>query len=116
MDLNDGARQRAGRLSAQRATWWGKLEEAVPGSISGRPIYFVSSNTTRIINLITGLSWELQHDILDYVRRRTPRICWPKAAALPEDDAGHLQNFPTTPTRPYLTSLSDQAPNRRARQ
>ncbi|HRW47401.1 MAG: hypothetical protein M9936_12585 [Caldilinea sp.] len=90
--------------------WWGKLEEAVPGiNLWERPIYFVSSNTHSIINLITGLSWELQHDILDYVRRENPEDLLAELAALPEDDAGHLQNFLYYASRPYLTSLSDQA-------
>ncbi|MCB0059057.1 MAG: hypothetical protein KDE45_18595, partial [Caldilineaceae bacterium] len=90
--------------------WWGKLEDAVPGiNLWERPIYFVSSNTHSIINLITGLSWELQHDILDYVRRENPEDLLAELAALPEDDAGHLQNFLYYASRPYLTSLSDQA-------
>ncbi len=89
--------------------WWGKIEEAVPGiNLWERPIYFVSSNTHSIINLITGLSWELQHDILDFVRRENPEDLLAELAALPEDDAGHLQNFLYYASRPYLTSLSDQ--------
>ena len=89
--------------------WWGKLEEAVHGiNLWERPIYFVSSNTHSIINLITGLSWELQHDILDFVRRENPEDLLEELAALPEDAGGHLQNFLYYASRPYLTSLSNQ--------
>ena len=97
--------------------WWGKLEEAVSGiNLWERPIYFVSSNTHSIINLITGLSWELQHDILDYVRRENPEDLLDELAALPEDDDGHLHNFLYYASRPYLTSLSDQEQAERTRQ
>ena len=90
--------------------WWGKLEDAVPAvRLWERPIYFVSSNTHSIVNLITGLSWELQHEILDFVRRENPEDLMVELAALPQDDAGHLQNFLYYASRPYLASLSDQA-------
>ena len=90
--------------------WWGKVEEAVPQlNLWERPIYFVSSNTHSIINLITGLSWELQHEILDYVRRENPEDLLSELSALPDDEGAHLQNFLYYASRLYLSSLPDQA-------
>jgi hypothetical protein len=90
--------------------WWGKVEEAVPHlNLWARPIYFVSSNTHSIVNLITGLSWELQHEILDFVRRENPEDLLSELAALSEDEGAHLQNFLYYASRLYLSSLQDQA-------
>lgn len=90
--------------------WWGKVEEAVPHlNLWSRPIYFVSSNTHSIVNLITGLSWELQHEILDFVRRENPEDLLSELAALSEDEGAHLQNFLYYASRLYLSSLQDQA-------
>ena len=89
--------------------WWGKVEEAVPDlNLWERPIYFVSSNTHSIVNLITGISWELQHEILDFVRRENPEDLLSELAALSDDEGGHLQNFLYYASRLYLSSLRDQ--------
>ncbi|HHY57936.1 MAG TPA: hypothetical protein GYA08_21160 [Chloroflexi bacterium] len=89
--------------------WWGKVEAAVPHlSLWERPIYFVSSNTHSIVNLITGLSWELQHEILDFVRRENPEDLLSELTALPDDEGAHLQNFLYYASRLYLSSLPDQ--------
>jgi hypothetical protein len=91
--------------------WWGKLESAVAHlNPWERPIYFVSSNTHSIANLVTGLSWELQHEILEYVRRENPEDLLTELNALPkESDNGHLHNFLYYASRLYLSSLHDQA-------
>jgi hypothetical protein len=89
--------------------WWGKLEAAVQHlNLWERPIYFVSSNTHSIVNLITGLSWELQHEILEYVRRENPEDLLSELSALPDDEGAHLQNFLYYASRLYLSSLPDQ--------
>ncbi|MBE2241065.1 MAG: hypothetical protein IAE81_24985 [Caldilineaceae bacterium] len=89
--------------------WWGKVEEAVRHlNLWERPIYFVSSNTHSITNLITGLSWELQHEILDYVRRDNPEDLLSELSALPDDEGAHLQNFLYYASRLYLSSRRNQ--------
>ncbi|HAJ36537.1 MAG TPA: hypothetical protein DCL15_12690 [Chloroflexi bacterium] len=89
--------------------WWGKVEAAVPHlSLWERPIYFVSSNTHSIVNLITGLSWELQQEILEYVRRENPEDLLSELTTLPDDEGAHLQNFLYYASRLYLSSLPDQ--------
>ncbi len=89
--------------------WWGKLESAVAHlNLYERPIYFVSSNTHSIANLVTGLSWELQHEILEYVRSENPEDLLAELNALPEESAGHLHNFLYYASRLYLSSLSDK--------
>jgi len=90
--------------------WWGRLESTVAHlNPWERPIYFVSSNTHSIANLITGLSWELQHEILEYVRNENPEDLLTELSALPEEGDGHLHNFLYYASRLYLSSLRDQA-------
>ncbi|MBW7883441.1 MAG: hypothetical protein H3C34_12530 [Caldilineaceae bacterium] len=90
--------------------WWGRIEAAVPDiNLWERPIYFVSSNTHSIVNLITGLSWELQADIVDYVRRDNPEDLISELSQLPQDDHEHLMhNFLYYASRLYLSSIPDQ--------
>jgi hypothetical protein len=90
--------------------WWGKLESAVSHlNLYERPIYFVSSNTHSIANLLTGLSWELQHEIVDFVRRENPEDLLTELTALPDEAGGHVHNFLYYASRLYLSSLRDQA-------
>jgi hypothetical protein len=90
--------------------WWGNLESAVSHlNLYERPIYFVSSNIHSIANLVTGLSWELQHEILEYVRRENPEDLLEELDALPDESPGHLHNFLYYASRLYLSSLGDKA-------
>lgn len=52
----------------QRATqqWWKDVEEAIP-SILQRPVYFVSSNTHSLVNLLTGFALRRQADLIRMV-------------------------------------------------
>lgn len=52
--------------------WWGKVAAASPVTLSQRPIYFVSSNTHSIINLISGFAWDEREKIADYVLEHNP--------------------------------------------
>ena len=51
--------------SAQR--WWNAIAPAVPGS---RPVYFVSSNSHSLANLLGGYARAHKDEILDFLRRR----------------------------------------------
>ncbi len=52
----------------RRATqlWWEKIEEAVP-SVLQRPVYFVSSNSHSLANLITGFALRYEEDLLGFL-------------------------------------------------
>lgn len=91
------------RRSVQQ--WWGKIEQAVPHlNLWERPIYFLSSNTHSIVNLISGIGVEFQQQIVDFVRRENPEDLISELSALPKDDAGQIQNFLYYASRMYLNS------------
>ncbi|NMD27245.1 MAG: hypothetical protein GYA81_04675 [Chloroflexi bacterium] len=47
-------------------TWWEKIEKQYPG-INQRPIYFVSSNTHSLVNLLSGFALSKQRQLIDFV-------------------------------------------------
>ncbi|CAN5574828.1 hypothetical protein BH09MYX1_BH09MYX1_42360 [soil metagenome] len=58
--------------AAQR--WWSGVEPLYlrEGSVRRRPIYFVSSNTHAIANLVGGYAWTNKNDIIDFVNQSNP--------------------------------------------
>jgi len=64
-----GVRLLSGSLSAyRRATheWWGNVIAAFP-SLRERPVYFVSSNTHSVVNLISGFALQHEADLIAYL-------------------------------------------------
>ena len=50
--------------------WWNRIErEIAPLDLTNRPVYFVSSNTHGLVNLLTGYALELENTLIAYVRR-----------------------------------------------
>ena len=61
--------------AAQR--WWSGIEpvylrEKEKGQSRRRPVYFVSSNTHAIANLVGGYAWTHQEDIMAFIRETNP--------------------------------------------
>lgn len=57
-------------IDYERATlrWWMQIEEALPGlDLRERPIYFVSSNTHSLINLLSGFALRHTGELLSYL-------------------------------------------------
>jgi hypothetical protein len=54
----------------RRATfnWWEKIEKAIP-ELPHRPVYFVSSNTHSLLNLLSGFALLHQDELIDYIHR-----------------------------------------------
>lgn len=52
--------------------WWGAIADQIP-DIGCRPIYFVSSNTHSLINVLSGFAQERQEHILSFARE-TPEL------------------------------------------
>ncbi len=74
--------------------WWQTAREgSQPVDIAERPIYFVSSNTHSLLNLVTGSAKEHQEGILAYVRAVDPEGLWHEYQQLSEKSEGHLRNF-----------------------
>jgi len=53
------------RYRRETETWWRQIQTACPG-IEDRPVYFVSSNTHSLINLLSGYAESNRSDILAY--------------------------------------------------
>jgi hypothetical protein len=54
-------------------SWWRKIEEKADGlQLAERPIYFISSNIHSLVNLVSGHAWELQEELISFVRRENP--------------------------------------------
>lgn len=66
-----GVRLLSGSLSQyMRATheWWEGIEHACP-LLSERPVYFVSSNTHSLVNLLTGFTRNCEAELIAYIER-----------------------------------------------
>ena len=60
-------------MDYERATlrWWWKIEhELEPIRLSQRPVYFVSSNTHSLINLLSGFALRNTDELLSFIRER----------------------------------------------
>jgi hypothetical protein len=51
-----------------RNAWWGNIERAFPG-IRGRPVYFVSSNTHSLTNILSGYAVKYQEELVGFLNR-----------------------------------------------
>lgn len=47
-------------------TWWEKIEKQYP-QINKRPVYFVSSNTHSVVNLLSGFALSRQNDLIEFI-------------------------------------------------
>jgi hypothetical protein len=60
-------------MDYERATlrWWWRIErELEPLRFNERPVYFVSSNTHSLVNLLSGFALRHSHELLDFIRTR----------------------------------------------
>ena len=55
------------RYRRETETWWRQIQAACPG-IEERPVYFVSSNTHSLINLLSGFAEANRSEILAFAR------------------------------------------------
>ncbi len=55
--------------------WWQPIASAMEEmGVREAPIYFVSSNTHSLVNVLTGVARQFENDILDFVRRNDPEL------------------------------------------
>ncbi|MFN8493228.1 MAG: hypothetical protein U0350_36865 [Caldilineaceae bacterium] len=82
--------------------WWSKVTEASPHHLAQRPIYFVSSNTHSVLNLLSGFAQSLQDELIKFVQQENPEDLWSEYQRLPKEDNGHVPNFLYYVLRPYI--------------
>ncbi len=56
----------------RRATryWWEHISESIPTSLGGRAVYFVSSNTHSLVNLLSGCALRREDTLTDFIEQR----------------------------------------------
>jgi hypothetical protein len=68
-----GLQMLAGSLADYRratANWWSELHEQLDGvELENRPVYFVSSNTHSLVNLLTGFAQREERNLIAYLER-----------------------------------------------
>ena len=47
-------------------TWWDNIQEKFPG-LENRPVYFISSNTHSLVNLITGFAFQHEEELIRFL-------------------------------------------------
>jgi len=51
--------------------WWNRIEREIsPLDLTNRPVYFVSSNTHSLINLLTGYALDQEEALIAYIHRK----------------------------------------------
>lgn len=59
----------SGSLSEYRRatrTWWDNIKENFPG-LENRPVYFISSNTHSLVNLVTGFAFQHEEELIRFL-------------------------------------------------
>jgi hypothetical protein len=82
--------------------WWHQLEEDFSTDLTERPIYFVSSNTHSIVNLLSGFVWQHEDEIIDFVMKEKPEGLDQEYRRLQEQQSDQYGNFLYYTSRLYL--------------
>jgi hypothetical protein len=74
-------------------SWWGRVNEACHRDLEARPLYFVSSNTHSMVNLLTGYAWQQSEQIVHFLQEQNPEGLWGEYQRLPSADKGQWGNL-----------------------
>lgn len=101
--------------------WWRAIEHARP-QLARRPVYFVSSNTHSLVNLLGGYAFAHQQELVDFIRADDKEQLGPRfdeAVAQGDDSAranilyytlrNYLRTAPHAEARHAAVQLHDQA-------
>lgn len=92
-------RQTSGSLADYRrgtAAWWDELVARVEDAgidPHQRPIYFVSSNTHSMVNLLTGFARRYEEDLLEYLRTRNHETMLAEYEDIQQSSQKSIENF-----------------------
>jgi hypothetical protein len=83
-----------GYIKATRR-WWQPIEELMEAQgVADRPVYFVSSNTHSLVNLVSGAARRHQEEIVDYIERSNNLELVPELRKLRQGQSrGNWDNF-----------------------
>lgn len=117
-----GLRQIAGSLADYRrgtAYWWDDVTEQLqhhalwPVDLRDRPVYFVSSNTHSLINLLSGFAMREEAAIVGYIEAQGHEALLSEYRALTEKGDRHRANFLYYALRDYVRHGDPGARHRR---
>ena len=113
-----GLRLLASSLAAYRKAtsyWWDELQQQANKmniDLSRRPVYFVSSNTHSIPNLLTGFAWRNEAKLIDYIREKGHEELLSEYEAIINDNRQtSLNNFLYYILKKYLSDYPAAAQN-----
>src|SRR3989440_6871513 len=103
-----------GYIKATRR-WWQPIEDLMQREgVSDRPVYFVSSNTHSLVNLLSGSARRHQGEIVEYIERSNNLELVPELRKLRQGQSrGNWDNFLYYAARSYY-GQSSEAGQRRA--
>ena len=89
--------------------WWREIERATEGiQLNQRPVYFVSSNTHSLANLLSGFALTQQAEIAEYLRANNPEDLWEEYQRISDKGLPGVENLLYYAFRPYAAH-SDRA-------
>jgi hypothetical protein len=101
-------RQLAGSLAAYRramATWWRELQEQVSSEGADpeqRHVYFVSSNTHSLVNLLVGFARREESNLIGYIESAKHADLLTEYRTIQEETIANLDNFLYYVLKKYL--------------
>src|SRR2546425_6736859 len=103
-----------GYIKATRR-WWDPIESLMEAQgVSDRPVYFISSNTHSLVNLLSGSARRHQEEIVEYIERSNNLELVPELRKLRQGQSrGNWDNFLYYAARSYY-GQSPEAGERRA--
>lgn len=78
------------------AMWWEELRQhALANGIDAeqRPIYFVSSNTHSLVNLLTGFATRYEENLIEHIKRQNQEALLAEYETIQQSSNKNLENF-----------------------
>ncbi len=80
----------------RRATrlWWENIVASLPGSLTDRPVYFVSSNPHSLVNLLTGCALRREEELIHFIETSGDPVLQAEYRAIQEEEVpSSRENF-----------------------
>src|SRR6202521_4543214 len=105
-----------GYIKATRR-WWQPIESLIQREgVRDRPVYFVSSNTHSLVNLLSGSARRHQHEIVEFIERSNNLELVPELRKLRQGQSrGNWDNFLYYAARSYYGQSPDAGQRRALR-
>lgn len=88
-------------------TWWEEIERHFP-QIKNRPIYFVSSNTHSLANILSGFALMHQEEILQHVKNQEPELNEELDYLQAQGSESALENFLYYSMKKFLSDKANE--------